>query len=164
MKRGVTMALVLGLMALPAVAQNTNIAFGGLQHDSGQPVEVASDTLSVNQTDGSAEFTGNVQVTQGEMTITAGKIRVIYAAEGGGRISRMNATGGVTLVNGAEAAEAREAVYSIDDATVVMTGDVILTQGQTALSSDTLSIDLNSGTGTMTGRVRTIFQTGPDAN
>ena len=41
-----------------------------------------------------------------------------------------------------------------------MTGDVILTQGQNALSSDSLTIDLNSGTGSLSGRVRTVFQTG----
>ncbi|WP_099824876.1 LptA/OstA family protein [Oceaniglobus indicus] len=164
MKLRVIIATALALIASPAVAQNTNIAFGGLKHDSSLPVEVASDTLEVSQTDGSAEFRGNVLVSQGEMKLTAGTVRVIYAAEGGGRISRMNASGGVTLVNGAEAAEAREAIYSIDDATVVMTGDVILTQGQTALSSNKLSIDLNSGTGTMEGRVRTIFQTGSGDN
>ena len=38
------------------------------------------------------------------------------------------------------AAEAREAVYTIASGTVVMTGNVILTQGQNALSSDKLTV------------------------
>ena len=38
-----------------------------------------------------------------------------------------------------------------------MTGDVLLTQGANALSSERLRIDLNAGTGALEGRVRTIF-------
>lgn len=153
------LGLAVSLAGGPVAAQ-TGIAFGGLKHDTGQPVEVASDQLQVDQADGAATFTGNVLVTQGEMRLSAGQVHVIYAAGDTGQISELRATGGVTLVNGAEAAEAREAVYSIDDGTVVMKGDVILTQGKTALSSDTLIIDLNKGTGTLDGRVRTVFQPG----
>jgi lipopolysaccharide export system protein LptA len=36
-------------------------------------------------------------------------------------------------------------------------GSVLLTQGQNALSSERLSIDLASGTGRLEGRVQTIF-------
>ncbi len=151
----VSMLLVVG----EALAQGTSIAFGGLQHDTSLPVEVASDQLQIDQADGTADFTGNVLITQGEMRLSAGAVRVVYVQGADGRISEMRATGGVTLVNGAEAAEAREAVYSIDKGSVVMTGDVILTQGQNALSSNSLSIDLNNGTGTLEGRVRTVFQT-----
>jgi len=154
-------ALLLAIMlAGPAAAQGTDIAFGGLKHDTSLPVEVASDNLQIDQADGTASFSGNVLITQGEMRLSAGAVRVVYAPGAAGRISELRATGGVTFVNGAEAAEAREAVYSIEKATVVMTGDVILTQGQNALSSDSLTIDLNSGTGSLSGRVRTVFQTG----
>ena len=66
----------------------------------------------------------------------------------------------MTLVNGAEAAEAERAVYSIDDATIIMSGGVILTQGRNALSADRLIVDLNRGTGRLEGRVKTILQTG----
>ena len=41
-----------------------------------------------------------------------------------------------------------------------MEGDVLLTQGQNALSSEQLSIDLNAGTGRLEGRVKTIFVPG----
>ena len=39
-----------------------------------------------------------------------------------------------------------------------MTGDVILTQGKNALSGEKLLINLNDGTATIEGRVKTIFQ------
>jgi lipopolysaccharide export system protein LptA len=41
-----------------------------------------------------------------------------------------------------------------------MQGDVLLTQGQNALSSQNLRIDLNAGTGVLEGRVETIFTPG----
>ncbi len=70
----------------------------------------------------------------------------------------MVADGSVTLSNGAEAAESESAIYEVAGGIVTMTGDVLLTQGNSALSSETLRIDLNNGTGVLEGRVRTIFQ------
>ena len=64
------------------------------------------------------------------------------------------------MVNGAEAAEAAKAVYTVSAGNIVMTGDVILTQGVNALSGQKLTADLNTGSGRMEGRVKTIFQTG----
>jgi len=106
-------ALLLLLSTGPAIAQG-QIDFGGLTQDTSLPVEVTADQLDVDQNDGSAVFAGNVLVTQGEMRLTAQRIRVNYAGQDQGRIQTLNATGGVTLVNGAEAAEAQEAVYNID--------------------------------------------------
>jgi lipopolysaccharide export system protein LptA len=45
---------------------------------------------------------------------------------------------------------------------IEMEGDVLLTQGENALSSQSLRIDLNDGTGLLQGRVQTIFQPGAD--
>ena len=160
MTRIATLVFALALCGGAVWAQGTGIAFGGLQHDTSLPVEVASDTLEIDQASGAASFTGNVLITQGELRLSAGKVQVVYAPGNAGQISELRATGGVTLVNGAEAAEAREAIYSIDNGTVVMTGEVLLTQGQNALASNTLTIDLNNGTGVLEGRVRTVFQTG----
>lgn len=41
-----------------------------------------------------------------------------------------------------------------------MTGDVLLTQGESVMSGQKLSVNLRSGTGQMDGRVRTILQPG----
>ena len=145
-----------------ATAQGTEVAFGAFTHDSTLPVEVAAERLAVDQADGTAIFSGNVVIGQGDMRITAGQVKVLYAdgSDATGEIDRLEATGGVTLVSGAEAAEAREAVYSIEDGNIVMTGDVVLTQGRNALSSQKLTVNLNTGTGVMEGGVKTILQTG----
>lgn len=152
--------LAFGLPSL-AYAQ-AQVAFGGLKHDNTLPVEISADLLKVDQADGAAVFSGNVQIGQGEMRLTAGTVRVEYASGSAGKISRLLASEGVTLVNGAEAAEARDAVYTIDSGVIVMTGNVILTQGPNALSSEKLTVNLKAGTGTMDGRVKSIIQTGAD--
>lgn len=161
--RSARIAACLLALSLPVMAQaQAQVAFGGLKHDSTLPVEITADQLNVDQADGSATFVGNVQIGQGEMRLSAGQVKVEYAtgADTTGEISRLLASGGVTLVNGAEAAESRDAIYTISSGVIVMTGDVILTQGQNALSSEKLTVNLKSGTGTMDGRVKSIIQTG----
>ena len=93
-------------------------------------------------------------------SLSAALVRVEYGNADRSRISRLHASGGVTLVSQAEAAEAREAVYDVAAGTVEMTGDVLLTQAENVLSGQRLTVDLRTGTGQMDGRVRTILQPG----
>ena len=152
--------VALALLATPALSQETGIAFGPFRQDPNEPVEVTSERLEVNQNAGAATFIGDVVVVQGEMRLTAPRIRIEYAAGDGeaGGIDTMHATGGVTMLSGEHAAEAEQAVYSVDGGTVEMSGDVIVTQGPSVLSGQRLFVDLDTGIGTMEGRVRTIFQ------
>ncbi|MDP3261563.1 MAG: LptA/OstA family protein [Tabrizicola sp.] len=159
--RALVLAVALGSAGTQSVAQNATIAFGGLKQDTTLPVEVQADQLSVNNADGTAVFTGNVLVGQGEMRLTAAEVRVKYAADGKA-IDQLLAVGGVTISNLADAAEAREAVYTIDTGMVVMTGDVLLTQGASAIAGQKLTLDLKAGTGLMEGRVSTTFVPGGD--
>ncbi len=151
------MLVALGLGPAAGYAQGAAVSFGGLKQDTTLPVQVSADQLSVNQADGNAEFSGNVVVTQGEMKLTAGKVAVEYNQDRSS-IARLFASEGVTIVNPTDAAESLEAVYTIDDGQVVMTGDVLLTQGASALSGQKLVINLKTGLGTMAGRVQTVFQ------
>lgn len=152
--------LCLALVAAPAAvaAQGAQVAFGSSNYDSSLPVEISADQLQVNQTDGSARFTGNVVIGQGDMRLTGAVVDVTYATAGDSQIEKLDARGGVTLVTGAEAAEAEQAVYTLADGVVVMTGDVILTQGRNAMAGEKLTVNLDDGTGVMTGRVRVVFQ------
>lgn len=166
--RPAILAAALGALAAgAALAQGAQVPFG-FRQDSSLPVEVSADRLQVNQADGSAVFSGNVVVGQGEMRLTAAVVRVEYVTDppaagetrGRSRISRLHASGGVTLVSGEEAAEAREAVYSVDEGRVVMTGEVVLTQGPNVLAGDRVTVNLNDGTALVEGRVRTVLQPG----
>ncbi|NJM82944.1 MAG: lipopolysaccharide transport periplasmic protein LptA [Tabrizicola sp.] len=157
--RASVFGLCLALAATLADAQEATIAFGGLKQDTSLPVDVQADALAVNNADGTAVFTGNVLVGQGDMRLAAQEVRVKYAADGKS-IDQLLATGGVTISNLADAAEAREALYTIDSGVVVMTGDVLLTQGASAIAGQKLTIDLKAGTGVMEGRVSTTFVPG----
>lgn len=150
--------IALSVLAAPALAQN--VTFGGMKADVSAPVEVASDNLTVNQTDGSALFEGNVVIGQGDMRLSADQVTVQYAEGGQNRIQSLTATGNVTLVSGADAAEAQRAVYDVEGGNVVLTGDVLLSQGQNVLSGDKVTVDLATGAAQVNGRVRSVLQPG----
>jgi lipopolysaccharide export system protein LptA len=154
--RSVAYALV--FLASAATAQQ-KIAFGDLNQDTSLPVQVQADQLAVNNADGSAVFSGNVVVTQGEMKLAAGEVRVKYGAEQND-IQELIASGGVIVTNLGDAAEAREAVYTIASGVIVLSGDVLLTQGPAAMAGQRLTINLKDGTGVMDGRVTTTFVPG----
>lgn len=142
-----------------AGAQGMSVGFGGLQQDTGAPVEVTADALKVDNASGQASFDGNVVVIQGALRMAAAKVTVEYGDSGQG-IRRLHATGGVTLATSAEAAEAAEATYEVATGALVMTGSVLLTQGPSTIAGERLVADLRAGTGEMQGRVRTVFQAG----
>ncbi|MDO5657768.1 MAG: lipopolysaccharide transport periplasmic protein LptA [Paracoccus sp. (in: a-proteobacteria)] len=154
------LTLICGLMLAPMATFAQSVAFGGISADVSAPVEVQADSLSVNQSSGQAEFSGNVVITQGEMRLSASQVRVNYAAGGQQRIDTLEATGGVTLVNGPEAAEAQQALYRVADGTITLTGDVLMTQGGNILAGERMEVDLRSGTANVSGRVRTVIQPG----
>ena len=155
---GLCMAVLgLGYWVADAQAQTSQVAFGSLKQDPDLPVEVTAETLDVNQQDGTAVFNGNVVVIQGEMRLAAARVLVIYSDEESA-IQRLIATGDVVLVSGPDEAEAERADYEIGSGTVVMTTNVLLTQGATAVSGDKMTVNLNTGTAEMNGRVKTVFQ------
>ncbi len=154
--RSLLICLSLILTSTAAGAQGTNVAFGATQADPSQPVEVTSDSLDVNQADGSAEFTGNVLIIQGEMRLSAQRVLVNYTETNDG-IESMQATGDVLLVSGPDAAEAQRADYTIASGVIVMTGNVLLTQGANVLTSDKMTVRLSDGTAQMSGRVKTVI-------
>ncbi|MGB5863369.1 MAG: LptA/OstA family protein [Sulfitobacter sp.] len=152
-------AMFTALFSISALAQGASVAFGTISQDTSLPVEVTSDDLTVDQDTGVAVFTGNVVVGQGEMRLSAPRVEVTYS-ETLDAIALMEATGGVTLVSGPDAAESERADYTIEDGTIVMRGDVLLVQGPSALSADMMTILLEDGTARMSGNVKTRLQTG----
>ncbi len=150
-----TLCMFLIAPALPALAED--VAFGKARQNTDLPVEVVADKLSVSQKDGTATFIGNVVVTQGDMIINADNVLVVYK-EDDSRISKLEATGGVTLVSGADAAEAQTAEYDVDAGMVLLLGSVLLSQGPNVMSGDRINIDLNAGTAQVGGRVKTTLQ------
>ncbi|WP_017999198.1 lipopolysaccharide transport periplasmic protein LptA [Paracoccus sp. N5] len=152
-----SLALVCG-QAGAAGAQATS-GFGNAQ-DVKQPVEVTADALSVDQKTGRATFSGNVLIGQGAMRLSADSVTVTYAQGGQNRISALHAEGNVTLVSGADAAEAGAADYDVESGNVVLTGDVLVTQAGNVLAGEKVTVNLATGTAQASGRVRSVLQPG----
>lgn len=157
--RSWALAATLALLAGPLAAQEATIAFGALEQDTSLPVEIASDQLSVNNADGTAVFSGNVTVTQGEMQLSAAEVVVRYAVDGKA-IDQLIASGGVKVTNLADSAQGSSAVYSVATGMIELSGDVLLTQGSSSMTGQKLTINLKDGTGVMAGRVTTTFVPG----
>ena len=156
-KLAIGVAVVLALTA-PALAQ-TNVDLGGLTVDNTAPIEVTADSLTIDQDTGRAIFDGNVLVAQGDMRVSAGRVEVVYGTDTS-EIAQLIASGGVTFVTATEAAEAAQATYDIESGLLTLEGDVLLTQGASAISAGRMVINVTNGTATMDGRVRTVLQQG----
>lgn len=152
-------AILVGLFGASALSAQTNINLGGISADPSAPVEVSADNLSVDQDSGTAIFSGNVVIGQGTLRLSAGRVEVVYS-DTTGDIARLKVAGGVTFVTATEAAEAQTADYDLTNGTLILSGDVLLTQGASALSADEMRINLNTGNAQMSGRVKTVFQQG----
>jgi lipopolysaccharide export system protein LptA len=149
---------LLALTAAPAAAQG-NVGFGAGGFDRSAPVEVAADSLEVDQATGRATLTGNVVIAQGELRLSADVVTVDYATvDGDRRIERLNATGDVIVVAGEDAAEGQAATYTLGTSEIELTGDVLVTQDGATLAGDRLAVNLETGSGTVTGRVRTTLE------
>jgi lipopolysaccharide export system protein LptA len=163
-KRAVALAGMGACIAAAAAWGQAANPFGSFKHDADQPIEIVADSLAVDQGTEKATFTGMVEAAQGTLRLTADKIVVNYGGAGGeatgaGRIDKLRAEGSVFLSNGAETASGAWADYNVGGGQVKMGGGVVLTQGDNAISGQTLSIDLNSGKGEISGgRVRSVFK------
>ena len=157
-KRLAICAAIVGVLAMPVSAQ-TNVDLGGLTVDTSAPIEVTADTLAIDQDTGRAIFDGNVVIGQGALRVTAGRVEVVYGVDTS-EIAQLIASGGVTFVTETEAAEAQSASYDIATGMLTLEGDVLLTQGASAISAGRMLINVTTGTATMDGRVRTVLQQG----
>jgi lipopolysaccharide export system protein LptA len=162
---------------------------GGLSgHDTGQPIEIVSDRLVVEQDKQLATFIGNVDAVQGDVTLRADLLRVYYtrsedrtrsesraAAAGDDQsIRRIEAEGNVLLTSPRETAEGKFGVYDVPQGQVTLEGDVVLTRDQrNVVRGDRLVVDLRTGVSTVTAagtdagggprqdRVRALFAPAP---
>ncbi len=155
----VLIALSLALALTPvslSIAQEATISLTATTFNSSLPVEVTSDVLSVTQESNTAIFSGNAMAIQGDLRLAAEQILVKYDQDEG-TIEFIEATQNVVFTNGAEVAEANKGVYRLGSGAVVLTGSVLLLQGQNTISGDALTLNLNTNQGSMRGNVKTIF-------
>ena len=159
MLRQLVFMTAIAIASANVLSAQTNVDLGGLTVDTTAPIEVTADSLAIDQDTGRAIFDGNVIIGQGDLRITAGNVAVVYGSDTS-EIAELIASGGVTFVTATEAAEAQEARYDITTGILTLTGDVLLTQGASAISAGSMVINVTTGTASMEGRVRTVLQQG----
>lgn len=161
-------------------------ALQGFSQNRDQPVNIQSDTLVVRDKEKIATFSGNVHLIQGDTEMYSKSLVVHYLDEskpgaaqanalkaGPGaspdaaeqRISRVEATGGVTVMQKDQNAKGEEAVLDVQANTVVLSGHpVVMTRGQDVLRGQRLRVDLTTGVSTVEGgggRVEVLMGTPP---
>lgn len=140
------------------------------QHDSSLPIEITADLLEVEQRDRIATFTGDVDAVQGELVLSADKLRVFYssndqadeAAPGAtGSIRRIEAEGNVFITSPQETAQGESGVYDVADDLLTLEGSVVLTRGDNVIRGQQLEIDLLSGRSRVTAATTSAEGGGP---
>lgn len=150
MTRGLTL-LPIGF-ALALAASTPTLA--QTRHNSAAPIDFASDRIELQDKANRVLLTGNVKITQAEMTLTAARMTVTYTgqiANGSPQVSRLDAAGGVTVSRPNQTARSQYAVYDLNRRVITMVGGVTLRQGANNVSGGRLSIDLDSGRATIDG-------------
>ena len=147
-------ALATALAALPTI--------GGAQtrpNDSDQPISFGADA---------GEYVGNTVTLRGRAELIQGDNRLRADRVSGlsqtGE-SRIEAEGDVYFVTPEQTIRGDRAVYTTADDMIVVTGDVILTQGQNVLTGSRLTYNVRTETARIeggNGRIRGVFY--PDSN
>ena len=155
-------------------------ALQGFSQNRDQPVNIQSDTLVVRDKEKIATFSGNVHLTQGDTEMRSKNLVVYYldeskpggasatalkAAPGAGeqKIRRVEATGGVSVTQKDQNAVGDSGVLDVQQNTVELKGNVVMTRGPDVLRGQRLVVDLTTGVSHVDGRVNLLIGTPPNS-
>ncbi len=152
----------------PVWAQTTAsdpAGFGALSEEAGEKVNVSADNLEVDENSNTATFTGNVEITQGEMRLAAPKVVAVYGEGGPSDLENFTASGGrIRMVFDDQTVDADTAYYDFAQRVLTFTGSVAVDNGSGTVNADKLVIDTRAGTSSFTsagggsgGRVTSTF-------
>ncbi len=151
--------IIFSIAAICSAIAGVTPSFAQLSTDSDEPIEITGDTFEAFREKDYVIWTGDVQVVQGPVVLTAPKL-TIYGIEDG-EMDRIDAVGGVRYTNATEAISSEKAVYQAGSDTVVFTGNVVVVQEEQVLSGGRLVYQINTGeikfTAQKGNRVRGIF-------
>jgi lipopolysaccharide export system protein LptA len=157
-------ALVAGVASVASAQQAQQQPVSALKgHNSNAPVDVAADRLEVQDRADRAVFSGNVHVTQGELTLDTPRLTVAYAGgpgAGGVQIERLDAAGGIVVRSPSETARGDLGIYDLDRKLITLLGNVQLIREGNRVSGSRLVIDLDSGRAVIDGGPPGVNQSG----
>jgi lipopolysaccharide export system protein LptA len=158
--------------------QGPQNALQGFSQNRDQPVKIQAASLEMREKDKLATFTGDVHLINGDTEMRCKVLVVFYdddtkdpkaaqnlkAADPGPsgerQIKRIEAKGGVTVVQKDQNAVGESATFNMRENTVTLIGNVIVTRGADVLRGQRLVVDLTSGVSKMDGgRVDVLIDT-----
>ncbi len=156
--------------ALIAVSAVVMVGPAGAQiAPGGGPVAYGADSSEYIDSEGVFRLIGRAELIQGENRLRADTIDMFTTPNQtgggtGGDIREVIATGNVYFVTPTQVVRGDRAVYTASTDLVVITGDVILTQGENVMTGSRLTIVVSTNRATMDGapsasgsRVRGVF-------
>ncbi len=126
----------------------------------GQPIQIVSDRLEAYSEKKMVVFSGNAVATQGDKSIHSERI-ILYYRKGApdnpdqagklgqtaGDLERVEAKGGVRVVQGDRIVTGEEAVFYEDQQKVVMTGNAVMLDGANVVRGQKIIVFLNEKRG-----------------
>lgn len=161
-KAGFTVAAAIALVVAGAAAAQS---FG-----SG-PLNVSADDFAADQNARTVSYSGRVEALQGQNRLRSDRLTAFYSGGGSsalgagtafGDLQRLEASGDVWFVTPTQIVRGDQAVYTPADDTLVVTGRVILRQGEDVLEGSRLVLQPSAGRSklTATGQIRGVFSSG----
>jgi len=124
-------------------------------HEVQNPVDISADRLEVKQQENIALFTGNVVVSQDDMSLVSDRITVFYqgdrAENSSSSISRLDASGNVVMTSPTETIKSTWGVYDFAEKIITLGGNVEFNNADGQISSPRLQVNLSTGQITMDG-------------
>lgn len=138
--------------------------------DSSLPLDIEADHVDVLDAEHRIIWRGNVNAVQGTSSIRARQIDVYYTGDGTGDgtagwgdIERIVATDDVFYITPTQQARGQRGVYTLAEETIVLTGDVVITQGENVITATRFVTNLETGNSSWESgdgeRVRAVLQT-----
>jgi lipopolysaccharide export system protein LptA len=170
-------AAALALASADAGAQGGPAnALQGFSKNRNEPVKIQAASLEVRDKDKVATFAGDVHVVQGDTDMRCKVLVVFYEQDpgkpampaaqpgpgGAQQIRRMEAKGGVVVTQKEQTATGDTGEFEMRANTVTLTGNVVVTKGETVMRGQKLVVNLTTGVSRMDGgRVEGIFSNPP---
>lgn len=141
------MLATIGAIAIGAGAQAQGLNLGS--HASNAPIAVSADRFSGDLNTKAGAYQGNVIVSQGNFKLHADRVDVRTQK---GAINDIIASGHVLFDAPDGQAQGQKGIYQVNQRTITLSGDVVLTRNKNVMRGTQLVIDLETGKAQLTAR------------
>lgn len=114
-------------------------------------LRIQADAMEFDFTKGELRYTGKVRVVQGEVTLAADELRIVFTPKKPEDLELVEATGNVRVERETETASGSRAVYDPSSATITLSGNAELGSGPNIVKGDKVVVYLDEGRATVEG-------------